>query len=312
MDPIQAILHKHPLVILDGALSTELERHGCDLNDPLWSAKILLENPDQVRTVHEDYYNAGADCVITASYQATYEGFIKCGLSEQQAKELIRLSVSLAKNAANASQQKQTNGTSKAHPLVAASVGPYGAYLADGSEYRGNYGLSEQELVQFHHKRLQTLISAGPDILACETIPCLIEAKALTTLLAKHPGTYCWISFSAKDGEHTNNGEKLEECARFLDDFEQVAAVGINCTAPEYVESLIGEIKKGTNKPVVVYPNSGETYDSIAKCWTRKSTHTPFNEFAVRWYEKGARIIGGCCRTTPDDIRTIFHWSRTL
>ena len=312
MNPIETLLDDYPLVILDGAFSTELERRGCDLNDPLWSAKVLLENPDQVSAVHQDYYDAGADCVITASYQATYEGFIRRGLTEQQAEDLITLSVTLARTAANASRIAQAHQDKKGRPLVAASVGPYGAYLADGSEYRGDYGLSEGELVQFHRKRLQTLISAGPDILACETIPCLIEAKALTTLLAEHPGTYCWISFSAKDGEHTNNGERLEECARFLDGFEQVAAVGINCTPPEYVESLIGEIKKGTGKPVIVYPNGGETYDGDAKRWVGKSSQTPFQEYAVRWYEQGARIIGGCCRTTPDDIRTIFEWSRTL
>jgi homocysteine S-methyltransferase len=311
MNPITSILEKYPLCILDGAFSTELERRGCDLNDPLWSAKVLIENPDDVTTVHEEYFRAGADCVITASYQATFEGFMNRGLSEDEASRLIGSSVTLAKQARDRFWAKKVNQLNRPKPLVAASVGPYGAYLADGSEYRGNYDIDEEGLVQFHRKRMSTLIAAGPDILACETIPCLAEARALVRLLNENPGIYGWISFSAQNGEFTNNGERLEECARFLNRYEQVAAVGINCTAPEHIESLIDEIRKGSDKPIVLYPNSGEHYDTVTKTWTGGSSEVSFSDLAKRWYNKGARIIGGCCRTTPDDIHRIASWARS-
>ncbi len=312
MNPIDDILHKFPLMILDGAFSTELQRHGCDLNDPLWSAKILIENPDIIRRVHTDYFEAGADCVITASYQATYEGFMKRGLSAAQAEDLMHLSITLATSARDLFWADSANTKDRPKPLVAASIGPYGAFLADGSEYRGDYSISESGLRDFHHKRLQTLIEAGPDILACETIPCLREAQVLVKLLQNHPGTSCWISFSGRDGKHINNGEKIEDCARWLDAYGQVAAIGINCTPPEHTASLISEIRKGTDKPIIVYPNSGERYDVQKKIWDGSSTSCSFGQDARTWFELGAQIIGGCCRTTPQDIAAIVDWARKL
>ncbi len=312
MNPIETHLNQSPLLILDGAFSTELERRGCDLNDPLWSAKILMESPEEVSAVHGEYFEAGADCVITASYQATFEGFMKRGLSEAEAAKLIVSSIHLAQEAADRFAQNTQTVQNQTKPLVAASVGPYGAYLADGSEYRGDYELDEEGLVRFHRKRMETLIKAKPDILACETIPCLSEAKALVTLLKENPDTYAWISFSAQDGERTNKGDRLEECADTLDKSEQVAAIGINCTAPQYIESLIGKIRRGTNKPIIVYPNGGEQYNAVLKCWEGGDSQELFSEQAKRWYSKGARIIGGCCRTKPEDIRQIAQWARTL
>jgi homocysteine S-methyltransferase len=310
MNPIKNILDTFPLMILDGAFSTELERRGCDLNDSLWSAKILMENPEVIGAVHTDYFEAGADCVITASYQATYEGFMKRGLSEEQARELIQLSIKIATKVRDAFWANPENRINRPKPLVAASVGPYGAYLADGSEYRGDYTLNETGLVAFHRKRLQTLIQAEPDILACETIPCLIEAQVIVGLMEENPGICGWVSFSAKDGLHINNGDKIEDCARWLDGKEQVAAVGVNCTAPEHVASLIAEIRKGTDKPIIVYPNSGEHYDAGAKIWDGGSTDFSYGESARNWFALGARVIGGCCRTTPQDIRAIAAWAR--
>ena len=312
MNPINDIISKHSILILDGAFSTELETKGHNLNDPLWSAKLLIEAPEAISQVHEDYLSSGADCVITASYQATFEEFMKRGLSEEEAGNLITLSIDIAKNTRDKFCLKPENQVNRPKPLVAASVGPYGAYLADGSEYRGDYKIDEQGLVKFHEKRLETLISSKPDILACETIPCLAEAKALAGLLENYPGVYAWISFSAKDGKHINSGEKIEDCARLLDSYEQVAAIGVNCTAPEHVESLIEEIRKGTDKPIIVYPNSGETYDAGEKVWHGDSCSLSYEEYALKWYEKGARIIGGCCRTTPGDIRKISEWGRKL
>lgn len=310
MNKINDIINKNSIMVLDGAFSTELEAKGYNLDDPLWSAKFLIDSPEAIVKVHKDYLNAGADCIITASYQATFEGFMKRGLSEIEARDLIKLSVTIAKNTRDKFWSKPENQIDRLKPLVAASVGPYGAYLADGSEYRGNYNIDEKELIEFHKKRLETLISAKPDILACETIPCLIEAKALTNLLEKYPEISAWISFSAKDGKHINSGEKIEECAKFLDRYKQVKAIGVNCTAPQYVESLIGEIRKGTDKPIIVYPNLGETYDPSKKVWNGSSCDLSYNEYALKWYEKGARIIGGCCRTTPEDIHKIAKWKK--
>lgn len=309
MNPIDTILNHFQAMILDGALATELEKRNCDLKDPLWSAKILLEGPALIGEVHRDYFNAGADCAITASYQATYEGFAARGMSETGAENLLRLAVKIAQETRDNFWAQVADRANRPRPLVAASVGPYGAYLADGSEYRGGYDLNEEQLMAFHRRRLQTLISAAPDLLACETLPCFAEARALTRLLLEHPDSYAWISFSAKDGLHTRNGEKLLDCARWLDDYEQIASIGINCTEPQYVSSLIKEIKKGSSKPIIVYPNSGEQYDPIQKCWFAGGA-AHFSSLAKSWFEDGARIIGGCCRTGPEDIRDICSWTR--
>lgn len=310
MNPIHHILENYPLLILDGAFATELERRGCNLQDSLWSAKVLIENPDLIRAVHADYLEAGADCIITASYQATYEGFMHRGLNWNQARDLIAASVGLAVRARDAFWADPLHRQGRPKPLVAASVGPYGAYLADGSEYRGDYTLNEQELAAFHRQRLETLIAAGPDILACETIPCLAEAKALVRLVEEHKDSYCWVTFSARDGSHISNGERIRDCASWLDRHGQVAAVGVNCTAPVYVASLIDELRLGTDKPIVVYPNSGEQYDGLSKIWGGGRACTPFGELARSWFQQGARVIGGCCRTTPADIRAIGKWAR--
>ncbi len=308
MNPLEKILATQPVVILDGAFSTELERKGYDLNDPLWSARVLIENPNAIAAVHEDYLEAGADCIITASYQASYEGFMARGISKKEAGKLITSSTTIAKDIRDRFWvENQSDNRQK--PLVAASVGPYGAYLADGSEYRGDYGLTEEELLDFHRERLDTLVAAKPDILACETLPCLLEAKALLRLLAQYPGVYCWISFSARDNGHTSNGESIKVCAACLDAFEQVAAVGINCTAPQHIESLIEKIKSKTDKPIIVYPNGGGQYNPVDKLWPAPAD-LAYGERSRRWYDKGASIIGGCCKTTPDDIQKIAAWVR--
>ncbi|HET9590329.1 MAG TPA: homocysteine S-methyltransferase, partial [Anaerolineales bacterium] len=179
-NPIASILNRYPALVIDGALATELERRGCDLNDNLWSAKILLEQPEIIRQVHLDYFRAGADCAITASYQATLEGFAKRGLNEKEAIGLMQRSVKLAVEARDEFWLHESDRIGRPRPLVAASVGPYGAFLADGSEYRGQYGLTERELMDFHRPRMKALIEAGPDLLACETIPSLVEAQAIT------------------------------------------------------------------------------------------------------------------------------------
>ncbi|MBQ1509732.1 MAG: homocysteine S-methyltransferase [Selenomonadaceae bacterium] len=299
MNCIEEILAKYPMVVLDGAFATELEARGFDINDALWSAKALHERPDLVKEVHLDYLRAGADVVESASYQATVEGFLRIGLTKERAEELIRLSVKLAREARDEFLEEMGEG--RPRPLVAASVGPYGAFLADGSEYRGEYGLEEDALVRFHADRMQMLAEAGADLLAVETLPCLVEAKAVVhAVREKRIAVPLWVSFSCKDEKHISDGTEISACAAWLNQAQEVAAVGLNCTAPQYVVSLIQEIKAHTDKPVVVYPNSGETYDPASKTW--QGAAVGFAERAEEWYRAGARLIGGCCRTKPRDI----------
>lgn len=310
MNPIASILDRYPVLVIDGALATELERRGYNLKDELWSAKVLWEEPEAIKQLHYDYFKAGADCAITASYQATLQGFMKRGLTEAQAYALLQKSVRLAVEARDEFWADETNRTGRAKPFVAASVGPYGAYLADGSEYRGNYGLTEEQLMAFHRPRMKALIEAGADMLACETIPSPLEARALVKLLGEFPGVSAWISFSCKDEAHVCEGERLEVCIRQIEASPQVAAVGVNCTSPKFIPSLIREAKKATAKPILVYPNSGETYDASKSDWDGHPVYASFGEEAKVWYEAGARLIGGCCRTSPEDIQVIAGWAR--
>jgi len=310
VNPIAAILERHGAMVLDGALATELERRGCDLDDPLWSARVLLEAPERIRAVHADYFAAGADAAITASYQASLEGFARRGIDREAALGLMRRSVTLAREARDAFWARPENRHGRPRPLVAASIGPYGAMLADGSEYRGDYGLTEDDLVAFHRPRMAAVVAAGADLLACETIPCLAEARALARLLHEFPDTMAWFSFSARDAAHICHGEPLAEAAALLDDHPQVAAVGVNCTAPRFVPDLVRAARSRTARPIVVYPNSGEVYDVDRRAWRETPDAGAFAEQARQWFRAGARIVGGCCRTTPDDIRALSAWIR--
>lgn len=310
MNPIETILARQSVMIIDGAFGTELERKGYNIKDELWSAKFLMEKPEAIAEVHKDYLEAGADCITTASYQASFEGFMKKGLSEEEAKVLIQSSVRIAKEVRDTFWQNSSLHVKRPKPLVAASIGPYGAYLADGSEFRGDYGMDEKALMAFHQKRLEILIQTQPDLLACETIPCLVEAKALCNLLENYPDTVAWMSFSAKDGKHINSGESIKVCAAFLQTQKQIVAIGINCTAPQYIESLIEEIKAVSDKPIIVYPNGGSTYNALTKTWDGLGANASFGKMAYGWHQKGARIIGGCCQTTPEDIAHIAQWVR--
>jgi len=311
MNPIASILEHQSALVIDGALATELEARGYNLKNELWSAKILLEQPEAIKQLHYDYFKAGADCVITASYQATIEGFMKRGLNKEQAIDLIKKSVRLAIEARDEFWADDANRVGRSKPFVAASVGPYGAYLADGSEYRGNYGLTEEQLIEFHRPRMKALIEASADMLACETIPSPIEAQALVKLLGEFSGVHAWVSFSCRDEAHVCEGEKLEECVRQVESSPQVAAVGINCTSPKFIPSLIHEAKKATDKPILVYPNSGESYSADKKDWNNDPVFESFGEEAKEWYNAGACMIGGCCRTSPADIHVIAGWARS-
>ena len=307
MNVIEERLAVQDVIVLDGAFATELEARGFSVNDALWSAKALFERPDLVREVHLDYLRAGADVVTSASYQATVEGFMKRGFSKEEAAALIQKSIQLAQEACDLYlAEREGNGRV---PFVATSVGPYGAYLADGSEYRGDYGIDEDALVAFHAERLALLAEEKPDLLACETLPCLVEARAIVRALREREIRIpAWFSFSCRDAAHISDGMEIAVCARWLDTVPEAAAIGLNCTAPQYVESLIGEIRRETTKPIVVYPNSGETYDASDKSW--HGAAEDFGTIARRWRTAGARLIGGCCRTTPREIADIAAWAK--
>jgi homocysteine S-methyltransferase len=304
-DPISIFLAQRPLMVLDGALATELERRGADLRDPLWSAKCLIERPDLIRAVHFDYFRAGADVATTATYQATFEGFARRGIDRSAAARMMCDAVTLAIAARDEFWSIDANRTGRSKPLVAASIGPYGAMLADGSEYRGRYALDDAALADFHRPRLQVLAEAGADLLACETLPCLREARVLATLLREFPSVCAWISFSCKDGGHDCEGEDIGRCAAELHGEEQIAAVGVNCTPPQYIVPLLRRMRDQTDKPLLTYPNSGEHYEASSKQWSGSGTAAEFGEQARAWYAEGARLIGGCCRTRPADIRSV-------
>lgn len=306
INPVACILSQYPVMILDGALSTELERHGCDLNDPLWSAKILIENPQVIYQAHYDYFLAGADCVITSSYQASFDGFAKKGFSHQEGVALLQKSVEVAQKA-RSDFLADNPIAGRPSPLVAASIGPYGAYLADGSEYRGYCGVTDEVLKVFHQERMAVVLECAADILACETIPSAQEACVLLDLLSRHSGAYAWFSFTLKDGRHISDGSPLLECVKLLDASAQVAAIGVNCVDSRYVCEAISVIRQGTQKPVVVYPNAGQVYDASLKRWHGNcADKTPgLSQSALQWVERGARMIGGCCGTTAADIQKL-------
>lgn len=299
-NPFAWHLSNHGYVIIDGALATELQQRGCDLNDPLWSAKILIEQPELISAVHYDYFVAGADCVITASYQASPLGFAKRGLSKEQSIALIKSSVELAKQAKIKYQQMTHNH----RPLViAGSVGPYGAYLADGSEYTGDYNINDTEMVDFHYDRIKALIDAGVDILACETMPSFSEIKIVANIITQFSNTPCWFSFTLKDSHHLSDGTPLEQVINFLESNEQVIAIGINCIALEKVTDALATLNKLTNKPLIAYPNSGEHYNPENKTWQLANHQDTLCNQLANWQKNGAKLIGGCCRTTPLDIK---------
>ncbi|MGW3338040.1 homocysteine S-methyltransferase [Streptomyces sp. NPDC001009] len=283
-------LTEGPPLVLDGGLSNQLAAAGHDLSDELWSARLLAEDPGAITEAHLAYYTAGADVAITASYQATFEGFAGRGIDRAEAARLLRSSVELAREAARRAEVTR--------PLwVAASVGPYGAMLADGSEYRGRYGLTRAELERFHRPRLEVLAEASPDILALETIPDTDEAAALLHAV-RGLGIPAWLSYSI-DGDHTRAGQPLEEAFALAADAEEIIAVGVNCCAPEDVARAVETAARVTGKPVVAYPNSGETWDATTRTWDNTPTLNP------AWSAAGARLLGGCCRVGPETITAI-------
>ncbi|WP_293056968.1 homocysteine S-methyltransferase [Mycobacterium sp.] len=275
------------VLIGDGGLATELEARGHDLADPLWSARLLLDAPEAIIAVHRAFFDAGAMIATTASYQASFQGFAARGVDRAGTVRLLRRSVELARTAAGGVHGR----------WVAASIGPYGAALADGSEYRGRYGRSVAQLENWHRPRIEVLAEAGADILALETIPDIDEAEALVNLV-HGLGVPAWLSYTI-EGSRTRAGQLLDEAFAVAAGSAQILAVGVNCCSPDDVLPAIGPAVD-TGKPVVVYPNSGQRWSRRRRTWlgpSRFSAHT-----AEQWVAAGARIVGGCCRVRPADI----------
>jgi homocysteine S-methyltransferase len=310
---IKEILDTWKVFILDGGLATEIQDRGYDLNDELWSAKALIENPDILEQVHYEYYRAGADVAITASYQASLAGFTKRGYSPAEAEHFISLSVAVAQKARDrfweglSPEEKQ----SRAYPLVAGSVGPYAAYFSDGSESRPYAaGISKQDFITYHVPRIAILVKAGVDLIAAETLPSLLEAEAILEILKDYPEVYAWISFHGATDHTISEGTAIATCAQVLDAYEQVAAIGVNCTYPQHIASLLQDARANTTKPIIVYPNAGDTFNAKTKEWDRVPHDYNFGALTEAWYTMGAQVIGGCCRTTPADIKAIYTWAR--
>jgi len=277
-------------MLLDGGLSTALEQLGNNLNTSLWSGELLRTAPEQIEAAHKAYVDAGAQVIISSSYQISMDGCALRGWSESDVRTALFLSTQLARNA-----------TQETSVLVAASVGPYGASLADGSEYRGNYGKSKKWLKDFHRARLQILIKSNPDLLAIETIPELTEAQAILELLDEQAVKIpYWVSFSCKDGKHISSGELFKDAAKLVSGRLGAIGVGINCTAPEFITPLLTSAR--SRIPFVVYPNSGRLWNAEIKEWVGPAA-SGFSEIQIfEWKERGAKLIGGCCSVGPEEI----------
>jgi homocysteine S-methyltransferase len=300
---LRQILRTHPLV-LDGGLATELERAGYVLNDGLWSARILQESPEAIKETHKSFLRSGTQIVTSCSYQATIEGFMSTlDINHSQAAEFIGNSVELARQARDEYVTQATVQDNKPLVLVAAGIGPFGAYLANGSEYTGDYTLSLKELIDFHRERWILLSERKPDLILCETIPQRTELLALAAL-ADAGDIAVAISMNCRNTTHLSDGTPLSECVRLLEQ-HNVDAVGINCISPDTAVAAARELQRSTDLPIVAYPNSGELFSASTKTWSGESDVEDFRTITQSLYDAGCRIIGGCCRTTPAHIATV-------
>ncbi|XP_030057193.1 homocysteine S-methyltransferase 1 isoform X1 [Microcaecilia unicolor] len=298
--------------ILDGGLSTELEAAGFLIQgDPLWSARMLHTNPQAIKDIHLRFLQSGAEVITTATYQASVEGFCRyLGLQTEEAAELLQLGVKLAKEAA---EEFSFQSSEKKRILIAGSVGPYGAFLHDASEYTGHYvdTMSLEELKAWHRQQIRCLESAGVDLIAMETIPSQKEAEALVELLREFPNTKAWLSYSCQDEQHTSHGENFEEAVKVATKSKQLVALGLNCCPPNVVSPLLTSANKNKCLDIewIIYPNSGEVWD-IHAGWKGCSIERPLAVWALEWIHLGAKWIGGCCRTTPSDIADLQQMLR--
>lgn len=288
-----------------------------DISGALWSADLLTKQPALITRAHKDYFAAGANIAITASYQASVPGLVKqLAISEDEAKALIKKSVELAQEARAAFLKENSERGGRDGPalLVAGSVGPYATLLADGSEYRGDYVVEHEAMKDFHRGRIEALISANVDVLACETMPSFPEIRALAQLLQEEfPTQESYFSFTVQSATHLSDGTALADVVKVLEKCEHVVAVGVNCVQQDVALAALEELARLTSKPLVVYPNSGETWNHETRDWEGQSTEgAGWKERTRQYWDAGARMIGGCCRTTPEDIRVIAETWRDI
>ena len=287
------------IVVLDGGLATQLEAQGHDLRDNLWSARLLRGEPNEIVAAHRAFFDVGADVAITASYHATYAGFAKVGIDEEEATRLLALSV------------KRRAQPVDRPTFVAGSVGLYGVVWADGTEYTGDYSrATDDEIAEEQRRRIRALVDAGPDLLAIETIPSGREAVILGELLTEQPDTEAWVTFCCRDDHHLSDGTPIDDAVRAVTRTGRVAAVGVNCTPPQFVESLLTDARAVTDLPLVVYPNWGRVWDGASYEWVEGSGVVEFPaELLDRWRAAGARVIGGCCGIGPEGIAGVAAWA---
>ena len=308
---ISDIISRNGIMVIDGSMSTALEHLGADLNSKLWTARALAESPELVRQVHLDYFRAGADCGITCSYQATIPGLTANGYTREEAEKLIARSVEIFIKARQQWWEEEGEKAGRAWPLCLAGIGPYGAYLADGSEYRGKYGVGDDVLDSFHRRRMEILHQAGADILLIETQPSLHEAL-LAAGIAEELGADYWISFSCADEKHICEGDPIRKCAEvFAEGHPHLEMIGVNCTKPVYISGLIKELRAGlqtagSTLPIGVYPNSGEEYDPVTKSWHGTGDAKNFGEYALDYMRAGADAVGGCCTTVASHVEQVI------
>lgn len=302
-----ALLEQRDLLVIDGGLATELEAQGHDLAHPLWSGKVIQDEPSAIKAVHLAYYEARADIAITSSYQTSVRGLEEhLRLDASSAIDLIRTSVLLAHQAR---AEYELHGKDQRRLLVAGSVGPYGAFLADGSEYNGDYQLSELDLQNFHKARIAALVEAGVDLLALETMPNLQEISGLLTLLREDfSDVIAWVSCTLRDSHHIADGTSIKTVLETITSARpQIVAFGVNCLPPDLVAGFLTEARKYTDIPLLCYPNSGEQYDAVSKTWQSSEcvAGADYLGLVKQWHSLGATMIGGCCRTGPLHIQAI-------
>jgi homocysteine S-methyltransferase len=290
------------VIVLDGGLASELEARGHDLHDRLWSARLLLTEPEAIEAVHLSYFRAGARVATTASYQATVEGFARAGLDRTAAMDAIGRSVALARAARD--RFAEESGARPETMIIAGSVGPYGAMLADGSEYRGDYDPGATALRDLHRPRIDALLEAGVDILALETIPTVREAEVLVELV-EAAGARAWLSFQCRDASTTAAGEPIERAIAVTRGQDGFVAVGVNCSAPNHVPGLLRRAGSVADRPLIAYPNAGDRWDAIDRHWRTKGGTGLQASRVVAWRELGATWLGGCCGVGPGAIRAI-------
>jgi len=294
LSPLETLRWVGPgTVIIDGGLSTELEAQGCQLTSSLWTAQALIDDPGLIESAHIAFVEAGAKILITSSYQMSRHGFLENGMLAEQAEEALAESIEVAKRARG-----------DRDVLIAASIGPYGASLHDGSEYRGNYGLSLEELITFHRERLEVLVGSEPDLLAIETIPDLLEVESLVSVLSEYPHVSAWMSFTLGPDGNLWAGQSVKKAARVALSSPQVCAVGINCVDPELVESALRQLRELTDLPLVVYANGGGTWNAESGL-LEGAGNKPLTEYAQSWKHYEPLILGGCCGTDARDIRLL-------